>query len=231
MTINFKKLRNYFLVGLLIICIGVIILESSFNFNQVILTNLFSHYEDFAQPVYVLIILVSLFIGLIPSAVVLAGAFIFSLSTIIIITSIGIILGIPLIFILSKKIGHKAFDEYINLDENKEKKLRTIFKNDSTALIILFNFVFFLPSNLGCIVGGLRGLKMIKSIIISIIGNLVNQIAFIFIIFGILNNNLNYLIPGLSAIILNTGIVLIIYRKNIKNVLMITFKRKKNITQ
>jgi uncharacterized membrane protein YdjX (TVP38/TMEM64 family) len=226
MIVNFKKIRNYILIGLLIICIGVIVFESSFNFNQKILTNLFNQYDDFAQPLYVLIILVSLFIGLIPSAVVLAGTFIFSLSTIIILTSIGIILGIPLIFIISKKIGHKSFDEYINLDKNKEKKLRNIFKNDSTALIILFNFVFFLPSNLGCIVGGLRGSKMIKPIIISIVGNLINQISFIFIMFGFLNDNLNYLIPALVAIVLNTGIALIIYRKDIKDVLMITFKRK-----
>lgn len=226
MNINFKKLRNYLLIGLLIICVGFIIFEASFNFNQGILTNLFSHYEDFAQPLYVAIIFVSLFIGLIPSAVVLAGTFIFTLPTIIILTSIGIILGIPLIFILSKKIGHKSFDEYINLNENKEKKLRRIFKNDSTALVILFNFVFFLPSNLGCIIGGLQGIKMVKPIIISIIGNLINQISFIFIMFGFLNNNLNYLIPALVAIILNTGIALIIYRKDIKDVLMITFNRK-----
>lgn len=226
MPISFKKLRNYSLIILLILYIGIIIFESSFSFNQGILSKLFSHYQDFVQPLYVLIILIGLTIGLIPSAIVFTGIFIFNIPTLIILTSIGIVLGIPLIFILSKKIGHKAFDNYINLDENKEKKLREIFKNDSTALVILFNFVFFLPSNLGCIVGGLRGFKMIKSVIISIMGNLINQMAFIFLLFGVLNNNLNYLIPALVALILNTGIALIIYRKNIKNVLIITFKRK-----
>jgi uncharacterized membrane protein YdjX (TVP38/TMEM64 family) len=231
MPINFKKLRKYSLIILLILYIGIIIFESSFNFNQGVLSKLFSNYEDFAQPLYVLIILISLLIGLVSSAVVLAGVFIFNLPTIIILTSIGIILGIPLIFVLSKIIGHNAFDKYLNLNENKEKKLRQIFKNDSTALVILFNFVFFLPSNLGCIVGGLRGFKMIRSIIISIIGNLINQISFIFLMFGILYNNLNYLILSLLAIMLNTGIVLIIYRKNIRNVLMITFKKEKSITQ
>lgn len=225
MRINFKKLRTFSLITLLIFYIGILIFESFFGFNQGIISKLLSNYDDLSQPLYVLLILFAAITGLVSAAVVVSGFFLFDHITLIVLTSIGIIIGIPLIFILSRKIGHKAFEEYLNLNKNKSKKLKKIFKNDSTALIILFNFVFFLPSTFGGIAGGLGELKMTKLIILSVIGNLINQIAFILFMIGVQNNNLLYIIPSLSAIILNTGIPVLVYRKNIIEVFKVTFQK------
>ncbi|HTY44101.1 MAG TPA: hypothetical protein VMC80_02565 [Patescibacteria group bacterium] len=224
---NFKKLRKYLLIALIILYIGIIIFESAFNFNQKIIGNLLSNYEDFAQPLYVLMIIFAIIIGLISSAVVLSGFFIFNMPTLVILTSIGVIVGVPLIFILARKIGRKSFEQYIDLKKGKAEKLKEIFRKDSMALIVLFNFVFFLPSTFGGIVGGLGVKKLTKPIVISLIGNLINQISFIFFISGIQFNNLSYLVPSVLALALNTGIPLWIYRKNIGDVLRITFRKDK----
>lgn len=224
---NFKKFRKYFFIALLILYAGIIIFEAIFHFNGTIINKLFSNYENFAQPIYVFIVIFAILTGLLSGAVVFSGFFIFNVFTLIILTSIGIILGVLLIFILSRKLGHKPFEEYIKKKEGRAEKLKEIFKKDSVALAILFNFVFFLPSTLGNIILGLGESKLTKLIIISIIGNLINQIAFIFFTFGIQYNNLAYSIPSLSALILNTGIPIWLYKRNIKDVLTITFRRKR----
>jgi uncharacterized membrane protein YdjX (TVP38/TMEM64 family) len=223
---NFKKFRKYFLIALLILYVGIIVFEAIFNFNQTIISKLFTHYEDFAQPLYVLIVIVSIMTGLISGAITFSGFFIFNVFTLIILTSIGVIFGISLVFLLSRKLGHKPFEEYVNRNEGRAKKLKEIFKKDSAALAILFNFVFFLPSTFGNIILGLGDSKMTKLIIISIIGNLINQIAFILFTFGIQYDNLAYIIPSLLALILNTLIPILLYRKNIRDVFTIMFKRK-----
>jgi uncharacterized membrane protein YdjX (TVP38/TMEM64 family) len=222
---NFKKLRRYSLIILLAIYVSAIIFESFFSFNQTVIIKLVDAYENFSQPSYVLILTASIVTGIFPSIVILAGFFMFTTPTLLILSSIGIILGIPLIFILSRKIGQKAFYDYTNLNEIKAKKLKKIFKNNYTAMVVLFNFSVLLPSIFGCIIGGLGKAKMTKLIFISILGNLINQIAYILFMFGIQYNNLFYIIPSLSIMILTTGISFFIYRKNIKDVLKIIFKR------
>lgn len=222
---NFKKIRKYLLISLIIVYVGIIIFESIFSFNQTTIIKLVDTYGSISQPLYVFILILSTVTGIIPGEIIIAGFFMFSTPILIILVSISIILGIPLTFIISKKIGKKAFDNYINLNENKAKKLKKIFKNNSTALVLLFNFNIFLPSLFGCVIGGLGESKMTKLILLSILGNLINQIASILLLFGIQHNNLVYLIPSLSVLILVTGLSFLVYRKNIMDVLKIIFKK------
>ncbi|MFZ1971074.1 MAG: VTT domain-containing protein [Candidatus Nanoarchaeia archaeon] len=225
MHIDFKKLRNRLFVAFLILYVGIIIFESLFGFNQEVITKLLYNYEDFAQPLYTLIILFTTMTGLFTSVAVISGFFLFTTPTLIILTSIGIILGIPLIFIISRKVGRKSFEEYINLNDDNAKKLKKIFKNHHTALVVLFNFVYFFPSPFGCIIGGFGENETAKLIIISIIGNLVNVIGLILVLYLLQIGNLVYLTLLLSILILITIIPLIIYRKNIRDIIKIIFKK------
>ncbi len=226
MPINIKKLRKYLIIVLLIIYLVVIIFESNFNFNQEVIEKLLSNYQNFTQPIYTFIVLITTMTGTVSSAFILSGFFMFNAPTLVVLTSIGIILGIILVFVLSRTIGHQAFEKYINSDKNNAKKLKRIFKNDSNAIIVLFNFVFFLPSTIGCILGGLSKSKMTKWIIISIIGSLLNQIGLILLLLSIQDNSLVYLVLTISALVLISVIPIIIYRKDIKDIMKITFERR-----
>jgi uncharacterized membrane protein YdjX (TVP38/TMEM64 family) len=229
MLINYKKLRNRLFVILLIFYAAVIIFESIFGFNQEIITKLLYNYEDFAQPLYVLIVIFTTMTGLFTSVIVLSGFFMFSTPTLIILTSIGIALGIILVFIIARKIGRKSFEEYINLNKDNSKKLREIFRKDYLAIVVLFNFVYFFPSPFGCIIGGVGegDSKTAKVLIISIIGNLVNIIGLILFLYFIQLGNLIYLLILSVALILVTVVPIVIYRKNIKDIFRIIFKKNK----
>lgn len=224
--INLKKIKNYLIIIFIIVYIGIFVFEGIFNFNQGVISNLLSRYQGFAGLIYVLLLTIGMAVGLLTAVIVFSGFFVFNFSELIILTIIGVILGISLIFILARVFGHKAFMEYLKVHEKRKEKLKELFTRDSTALTILFNFIFFLPSTFGGIVGGLADIKLYKFIPISIIGNLINQIAFIFLLYGTQNGKMIFLIPSIIVLILNTLIPIIIYRKNIGDVFRIIFKRK-----
>lgn len=223
---NLKKARNYLIIFFIIAYLGIFIFEGIFNFNQGVISHLLSQYDDFSEPIYVLLLIVGIATGLLTAIIVFSGFFVFNIYQIVILSTIGIIFGISLTFILARIFGHKSFMNYLKVSENREEKLKEIFIKDSTALAVLFNFVFFLPSTFGGIIGGLADIKLYKFIPLSIIGNLINQIAFIFLLYGTQAGRTEFLIPSIIVLALNTLIPIIIYRKNIKDVFAITFRRR-----
>jgi len=225
MKINFKKVRNFLIIFFIVLYIGIFVFEGIFNFNQTAISNIFIKYQDVAEPLYVMLLTVGIATGLLTAIIVFSGFFVFNIYQLTILTSIGVTLGILLIFILARVFGHKAFMNYLKVKEKKAEKLKEVFTRDSTALTILFNFIFFLPSTFGGIVGGIADVKLYKLIPISIFGNLVNQIAFIFFLYGTQANRRGFIIPSVIVLFLNSAIPIFIYRKNIKDVFTIMFKK------
>jgi len=226
MKFNFKKIRNFLIIFFIVIYVGIFIFEGIFNFNRGVISNLFIKYQNIAEPLYTVLLTVGIATGLLTAIIVFSGFFVFNLSQLLTLTTIGVTLGILLIFFLARIFGHKSFMEYLKVKKDRTEKLKEVFTKDSIALTILFNFIFFLPSTFGGIVGGITDAKLYKLIPISVFGNLVNQIAFIFFLYGTQADRGGFIIPSVIVLFLNSAIPIFIYRRNIKDVFAIMFKKK-----
>jgi len=224
--INAKRLRFYIFIAFVVLSILLVFFSGIMNYNEGTIGNLLLKYDYISMPIYILLVSIAIATTLPVSVAVLAGFFIFTLYELILLTILGMIAGIYFLFYASRKFGKEGFKEYVKLKGERLKAFRNLLEADSTSLIVLLTFVYFFPSNLAGVVAGITNTKFYRFAIICLIGNLINSAAFIFLAYGIYILSWIYIIPSSIVLVLNTAVPLYIYRKHMKDIIILAFNRK-----
>ncbi len=227
MKFNLRRIKFYVFILFVAISLGGIIFSQTMGYNQDSIKNLLLKYYVFSAPLYILLAMLAISTTLPVTALIVAAMFIFPMYELIILTTIGIVLGTFFVFFITRELGEEAYEQYVKLKRHKLRAFGRLMKRDSTALVILLNFVYFFPSNLGGVVGGLTEMKFKKFALISIIGNFFNSAGLILITFGLYILNSSYLMIGATALFLNSSLPIYFLRRNIKEIWMLAFNRVK----
>lgn len=224
--VNLRKIKGWLFLSFVILSLVLVAFAGFLNYTTEDIQNLMMGYRNLALFIYIVLIAIAAATTLPISAVLAAGIFIFSFFEAVLLAFIGIIAGALFIFYLSRKTGYDSFKYYANLKHEKLKALRELLKENAFNIVMLFNFVYFFPSNLAYIVAGITGMKMRKFLFAAIIGNFPNFIAFAMLIYGSYYQNYYLVTIAIIVLVLASGIPLYVYRRHMKDIVVLAFSYK-----
>ena len=188
--------------------------------------NLFQTNSYYSILVYILLIAIASATTLPISAVLIPGVILFGFFYTILFAIIGILFGALFTYSMTKHFGMDFVQEYSELRGGKIKILKKLIEEKSLKLILLFNFVYFIPSNLAHMVGGLTKIKLWKFLVITAFGNLPNSFAFCLITYGVYYASPINIISGLIILVLSAIIPIYFYREHLKEIVILVFSEK-----
>jgi len=222
---DFKKLKFYSFITFFILSLSLILFSGLFHFNLTSIGSLLERYDNAASVIYVTLITLATATTLPINVTILSGMLVFPVYYIILLTLIGVLIGVHILFYMSRNITEDEFRRYTKIRKDKLKDIVDLLRKDSLAFVVLLTFVYAFPSNLAGMIAGFTKMKLYKFVTISIIGHGISATSVILMVHNLyIGNSLNVAI-FLTILILNTLIPIIIFRKSIKDVFDLAFKR------
>ncbi len=157
------------------------------------------------------------------SVVLIPGIFVFSFWYAIIFTYIGIVIGALITYYLSMYLGRDFADEYAGVHGERIRIVKSLIEKKSFGVLLVLNAFYFFPSNLAHVVAGLTKTRLSRFLIPTIIANFLNFFFISLLTLGVLENNNTYIYTSIISLILISVIPLIIYRKHLKEIFMVSF--------
>jgi len=220
-----KEVKFYVFSIFSILSVALIFLAGILHYNTQSVSNLLLNYRNTALIIYVVLIAIAAATTLPISVVLVAGIFIFSFWEALLYAFLGIYLGSIAVYFFAKHTGKDFINEYTNLKGEKLKALHKLIKEKSLSLVILLNAVYFIPSNIGHIIGGILNMNFLMFLFAITIGNFPNVVGVALIVLGVYSNYIYFFI-GIVIIVLNTAVPLYIFRKHIRELVIIAFSKK-----
>jgi uncharacterized membrane protein YdjX (TVP38/TMEM64 family) len=226
MKVNTKKLKFVLFLIVVLFSFLLIFFSSSLNFKSEDIESMLLAYYYPMTLTYILLMAVASATTLPITVVLAAGTAIFPYYTLILYSFIGILIGAVSLYYFSKYTGKDFLEDYTEMRGGKYKALKDFMKKDVTGLLIILNFTYIFPSTLGHVVAGVTNTKFWKFLLIALAGNFINVIGVILIVKGLYTTNYSYFSAGILILILSGAVPIFIYRKYIKDILVIAFTQK-----
>jgi len=213
-------------ISIVFISFSVIFLGYFFDYNVSSVFNLIHAYPSISLIIYVGLIALSTATTL-PITVTLAvGILVFKFTSAVLFAFLGIYFGAVIIYYLSLKTGKNIFSKFSNLGSGKLKIMNNLLHENTLSFVMLLNFVYFFPSNLAHISAGVTHLNFWKFSFATIFGNFPNTFSIALLILGIYQQNYIYMGIAMILLVLVTGVSLYIYRKHLKDIIIIAFSKE-----
>jgi uncharacterized membrane protein YdjX (TVP38/TMEM64 family) len=224
---NWKKIKFiiYIIFGILSMLLILVPLITNFSSSNV--EAILRQYYAYSISIYVILIAIAAATTLPISIVLIAGRFVFGFWTSIIYAFLAIFIGASAVYLLSAKMGREFLIDYGNIKGKRLKAFNSLIHNNSVSITLLLNWVYFTPSNLAHMVAGITKMDFRKFLIITGIGNFPNVLAIAMIAEGVFTKNYLLFSSGILIILLITIIPLYIFRKHVREILMISFGKNK----
>jgi uncharacterized membrane protein YdjX (TVP38/TMEM64 family) len=217
-----NKLKFIIFIAVAVISILLVLFVGIFNYNVENVKGLISSHIIISIIIYIGLIAVASATTLPITVTLIAGILVLSFKEALLYALIGVYLGAFLLYLFSIKTGKGILHYYAKGE--KLKILDKLIHENAFSLVILLNFVYFFPSNLAHIVAGITNLKL-RKFFIAMFGNLINTSSVAIIILGILNQNYIYVSAGIIILVLVTVIPLYIYRRHMRDLIILGFSR------
>jgi uncharacterized membrane protein YdjX (TVP38/TMEM64 family) len=221
-----KKIKFIIFIIFLIISLGGFFVSLYLGYDSQDVSNILKQYyfiAPFLFTVFVILVSATTF----PITIILIpGVLFFPITSLIIYTATGKLIGAFLVYFLAKYLGKDFLEEYLDLKRGRLKALNNLSHKNLLGLTALFICVYFFPSLIGYSIAGIKNIKLHIFTIITIIGDLANTFLVVAVIYGITHLNYNYIIFPIILILFITIISFILFRKDIKEVMVIGFGKK-----
>jgi len=219
------KLKHIIFIILGILSFSLVLLVGVLNYNVESVNNLILNFHSFSIVIYIAIIAFAAATTLPINVTLIVGIFLFSFSEALLYAFLGVYLGSLVIYIISIYAGRGILKDYAK-SRSKMKALDDLLHENKMSIVMLFNFVYFFPSNLAHIVAGYTKLDFWRFSFATITGNFPNIFGLALIIIGVSIPNYYYLASGLAILFFMTAIPLYIYRKHMRDILILAFSYK-----
>jgi len=151
------------------------------------------------------------------------GVLFFSVPEAITYAMIGITGSFIIDFFISRKLGKDYVKKYIEKRGGKLEEFENILEKNTFKTTFLLSAIFFVPSTIPNLLGGIMDMKFKDYFIASFLGRLPNTIFTVYFINGLLYSN-SYQIYGSIAVLILTSLVsLYFYNGEIKHIMRIAF--------
>ena len=224
---NPKKIKLGIFLTFFIISLSLFFITVVLDYNHITVQNIIIKHEYFSVFLYIILVAIAAVTTIPITVTLVAGVFIFSFWLTVFYAFLGILIGASILFLFSRKMGRKVFVEYAEFKKGRLRALNDLLQENSLNIILLFNFIYFFPSNLAHMIGGITKINFSKFLFLTIIGNFPNMFSITLLVYGIINSNTIFIVIAVIILILTTGIPLYIYRKHMKDILVIAFNRKR----
>lgn len=226
MKVNAKKLKFVLFLIVILFSFLLIFFSSLLNFKPENIESMLLAYYYPMTLVYILLMAVASSTTLPITAVLAAGTAIFPYYTLILYSFIGIVIGAVSLYYFSKYTGRDFLEDYTEMKGGKYKALKDFMKKDVTGLLIILNFTYIFPSTLAHVVAGVTNTKFWKFLLIATAGNFINAFGVTLVAKGFYTANYSYFSAGLGILVLSSAIPIFIYRRYLKDILIIAFTQK-----
>jgi len=223
---KYINLKGIIFIILIVISISAFLFADYLNYDVQTIKSLISQNYYLSVFIFLILIIVAAITTLPISVASIPGVLVFSLVNTVFYVMIGIVVGAFILYYLSKWLGKKFVDEYAELKGGKLRAFNELMHENSFRFVILLDFVYFFPSNLAHMVAGITNLKISKFLFATIVGNFLNSFSIILLIFGIINQNISHIVIASLVLALTTLIPLYIFRRDIKDILILSFSEK-----
>jgi len=223
---EYRKIKSIIFILIAVFSVIAFFFADYLNYDTQTIKSLISQNYYLSVFIFLILIIVAAITTLPISAASIPGVLVFSFVNTLFYVMIGIVTGASLLYYLSKKLGRDFIKEYSDLKGGRLKAFNELLHENSFRFVILLNFVYFFPSNLAHMVAGITNLKISKFLFATIVGNFLNSFSIILLIFGIINKNTIYIFLGVLVLALTTLTSLYIFRRDIKDILILSFSEK-----
>lgn len=186
---------------------------------------IFSINPFFSAFLYILLFVLLTSFSFSVSVMTSLGTALFSWYLVVIYAMIGIMGSSIIDFYLSRKLGKKHIQRYLNKNSGKIEKLKDIMEKNTFKTILIFSAIFFVPPTLPNFLGGIININFKKYILATFLGNLPNTFFTIYLINGIFYSNNFQVYFSLFGLIATTLIALFFYGGEIKDIFALSFLR------
>lgn len=218
-----KKIKFILFIIFAVLSLVVVFFAGYLKWDIDVIKNLISMYYLLSILIYIILVAIAAATTLPISVIVAAGILIFSFPVAVLYAFIGILIGAYFVFLITRYSGKEFFKEYSRLKGGKLKAFNILLESNAFSFLMLLNFVYFFPSNLAHMVAGITNTKFSKFLFATAAGNFPNTFAVALFIEGLYKTNNIYIIISVCILILATAIPLYIYRKHMKDVIVLAF--------
>jgi uncharacterized membrane protein YdjX (TVP38/TMEM64 family) len=219
------KTKWVIFLGIVILSLVITFFAGYLNYSVDHVQSLILHYKAISILIYIALIAIAAATTLPITVALIAGILVFTFTEALLYAFLGVYIGAFVMYILSIKTGKEAFHEYGKLGTGKLKILNRLLHKHSFSLALLFSFVYFFPSNIAHIVAGVTNMNFWKFSFVTIVGNFPNVFAVALLVVGVLRVNTFYFVSAIIILILVTIIPLYVYRKHMKDIILIAFSK------
>jgi len=225
MKVNIKKIKFYILLFMIVVSLSLYLFANELGINQSLVAGELEN-SPASILVYILWIILANLTTLPVTFILIPGIFLFSFKYVILFSYIGIIFGASITYYLSMYLGKDFVDDYTSVNGTKIRILKEMVNKNPFQILIVLNCFYFFPSTLSYVAAGVTKTNFWKFISAVIIGNFLNFFFLGVLILGIYEGNNYYIYTSLTALILVSLAPLIIYRKYIKEIIIVTFSKE-----
>jgi uncharacterized membrane protein YdjX (TVP38/TMEM64 family) len=224
--INFKKLKFYTLLLLVIISLTIVIFPFFSGYDPAYYKALLDYF-NIPQFIYLGWVILATATTLPISAAMVAGIVYFSFSEAMLLTVMGVLIGTISTFYASRWLGKEFVQEDFNIKgKTKLHIFNELMHKSSFAYVTLLTCVYAFPSNLAYMIAGVTGMSFWQMLVIVIIGNLSTVFAVGVIILGVLNTNISYVLGGAALLLVVNIMPITMYYKEMKKLVVLIFSKK-----
>ena len=224
--VNYKKVKFAIFIIFIVLSLSLIFLSAYIGYNQENVIGILKSYINAAPLIFIGFVAFASATTMPISVSLVPGILIFTFTYTIVYAFIGIVLGAVFVYFLSKYTGRDYLKDYAEIKGERVKILNKLLKEDTFNLVMVLNLVYFFPSNLAHAVAGLTSLRFDKFLFATMLGNYLNFFFVTLIFYGAIYGNTTYIVLSVAAIIIITAIPLYLYRKNFKDLIILSFKKK-----
>jgi uncharacterized membrane protein YdjX (TVP38/TMEM64 family) len=219
---NSKKKFVIFL-SFIIVCVAVSVFSGYLGLNPTTIQNYVSVNNTLFAVIYTIafVILASLSFSI--SVMSGLGIFFFSVKETIVYSLIGIMGGAIVHFYMSRRLGKKAIQDYIEKRGGRLEEFENIFKKDPSKTVLLLSAIFIVPPTIPNCLGGILNISLKKYSIATLLGNIPNTILTVCFLDGISTGNTAEVYFCIIGLILVTVISMLFYRGEIKSIFRLSF--------
>lgn len=218
------KIRFVIFLAIIIISVIIVLFAGILHYNVESVKNLISNYYSISIIIYVVLIAIAAATTLPITVTLIAGILLFSFWAALFYAFLGVYLGALVMYLFSRLTGRGILENYAK--GRKLKALTKLIHGDKFGIVLLLNLVYFFPSNLAHIIAGITKLDFWKFSLATIIGNYPNVFAVALLTQGALIISARYIILSVIILTLVTAIPLYIYRRHMRDMLLLGFSYK-----
>jgi len=217
-----NKIKFVIFVAFIGISLLILFFPEAFGLNKETIVNFVSEQAAWKVISYILIFIILTSFSFSVTIMTLAAVLFFPINHSILYSMIGILGSSLIVYYFSMFFGGDFVETYTNLKKGKLLKFKELVKGNKTKTIFLLSTIFFVPPMIPNSLGGLIKIRVDKYIFATIIGNLPNTIATVYLAHGLVFSNFNEIVLSLVALILISVVFIVIFRVHIKALLKLS---------